>query len=432
LVRLLSLPLIVTASSSILLGLFFFVLQRRLKVHHKEAVAHYNVFVLLATVTGTFLGSFAVLLNVGDDLELLNVANRITIISSMFTVVLAVEFVVRFFDYRPPVSLAWCYGVNALFSLICIFPNRYFLDKAFYVTSKYYTGLEFGVLFQVWGVWVVLISLYCILVLYLAYRQIQTRAEHQSVGPVLSLLAVTTFWLITGIGDDLTAVQVIDLPPLAWIGAFLITFNIAGILILQIDTLYKERRELSNQLIRDYLTQTCSRSYFEIRVKQAVASLKSGQVTSVCMCLLDVDDFKSVNDTYGHIVGDSVLKAIGEVVSSSVRSTDCAARLGGDEFAVLLPGIPRDPVALQIVGRIRERVNQLVFPCNEREVRVTCSFGVSRIDGSHSGRPEIIEELMASADEALYSAKRAGKNAIESHSLAPVADTLPPSKPKTP
>jgi diguanylate cyclase (GGDEF)-like protein len=298
-------------------------------------------------------------------------------------------------------------------------PNRFFLDKAFYVTSKYYTGLVYGPLFQLWGIWIVIISLYCILVLYLVYRQARKSADSQSVRPVITLLVITCIWLATGIGDDLTGIQVIDLPPLAWIGAFLITCAIAWILILQIDTLYKERMDLNKRLIRDHLTGTYSRSFFELRVRQTVDSLRRGEMSSICLCIFDIDDFKQINDRFGHSAGDAALQAIGKAVTACVRSTDCAARLGGDEFAVLLPGIPRDPVAVQIIGRVRDAISQLSFTSVSETFRVTCSFGISRIDARHIDHHELIKDLMVSADEALYEAKRSGKNQVSTKSLVP-------------
>ncbi len=418
-VRLLSLPLIITASTNALLGLFFLMLQWRLRDKYGEAVKHYKLFVLLAFVSATFLGAFAVLMNAGDNLHLLDTANRITIITAMFTILLSVEFAVRFFHYTPPVSLKWGYGVNGVFTALCLVPSSLFLDKAFFQTSRYYTGLAFGPLFQAWGVWVVVISLYCILVLYLVFRRIRRSKTKQSVGPVLSLLSVTSIWLITGIGDDLTAIQIIDLPPLAWIGAFLITGCIAWILVLQIDTLYSERRALSRQLVRDHLTQISSRSFLEMQIAGAVRRLESQEIDSICLCIFDVDDFKDVNDTYGHVVGDEVLKRIAGAARSSIRQTDCAARFGGDEFAILLPGIPREPTAVRIVERIRRRVHECVVQCGTATVRVTCSFGISRVDRSHLNLEDLAARLLACADEALYDSKRNGKDTITSRSLVP-------------
>lgn len=394
-------------------------LRWRLKGRHPKAVSHYSVFILLAAVSGTFLGSFAVLLNSGDDLDRLDVSNRITIITAMFTILLAVEFFVRFFQYRPPVPLVWCYIVNGLFSVLAVVPSPYFLDKEFLKTSKYYTGLRFGVLFQLWGIWIVLISLFAILILFLVYLRMRNDPEKRSRKPVVALLTTTTIWLITGIGDDLTAVQVIDLPPLTWIGSFLITGCIAWILVLQIDTLYEDRQRLTRQLIRDHLTGLFSRTFFEVRLNEAIEDLKRGKISGICVCIFDVDDFKRINDTYGHTIGDRVLKGIAESTLATVRSSDCAARLGGDEFAILLPGVPRDPVAAGIVKRIQASIRDRGFEYAGERVPVSCSFGLARGGPEHLEDGDLANQLISGADSALYESKRNGKDAVTAFTLPP-------------
>ncbi len=418
-VRLLSLPLIITSSTSLLLGIFFFMLRWRLKGRHSKAVNHYTVFTLLALVSGTFLGAFAVLLNSGDNLDRLDIANRITIVTAMFTILLAVEFFVRFFDYRPPVPLIWCYIISGLFALLSVVPSPYFLDKAFLKTSRYYTGLRFGFLFQIWGVWIVLMSLFAILILFLVYRRMRNDGDKHSRKPVVALLSTTTIWLITGIADDLTGVQVIDLPPMTWVGSFLITGCIAWILVLQIDTLYEDRQRLNRQLIRDHLTGLFSRSFFEVRLSDAIEDLKRGKISGICICILDVDDFKRINDTYGHTIGDCVLKGIAEATLACVRNSDCAARLGGDEFAILLPGVPRDPVAADIVKRIQAGIRERAFQCDGEPFDVSCSFGLARAGPEHLVDGDLAKLLISGADSALYESKRSGKDAVTAFTLPP-------------
>lgn len=238
-VRALSLPFVVSSGTSLLLGVFFLLLHRRLRARDAASESYYFVFSLLALVSGVFLGAFAVLLNSQGALDRIDIANRIVVITAMFTILLALQFFVSFFHYRPPVPLVWCYLVNAAFGLVCLIPNRYFLAREAYRTSRYYTGLAFGTVFQAWGVWIIALSLYGILILVLVYRRTRNRSEKQPAGAVLALIAATTVWLVTGICDDLTAVQLIDLPPLTWIGSFLITGCIAWVLVLQIDSLYQ-------------------------------------------------------------------------------------------------------------------------------------------------------------------------------------------------
>ena len=119
------------------------------------------------------------------------------------------------------------------------------------------------------------------------------------------------------------------------------------------------------------------------------------------LLMIDVDRFKSINDNYGHVVGDRVLATIGAVLMDHVRPFDVASRLGGDEFAVLLPETD-SPGAVQVAERIFRDLATVT------EVPVTLSIGVSSLDGSMP----TIERLFDEADMALYQVKRAGRDAI--------------------
>ena len=136
-IRPISLPLIIAAGISLVFGIFFLLLHFRLNSRHQESMRYYIIFSLSALVSSLFLAAFSILLNSGENLDVLNIANRITIISAMFTILLALHFYVSFFGYKEPVSLKWCYAVCALFSILCLIPNRYFLAKEFYTTSQY-------------------------------------------------------------------------------------------------------------------------------------------------------------------------------------------------------------------------------------------------------------------------------------------------------
>ena len=117
--------------------------------------------------------------------------------------------------------------------------------------------------------------------------------------------------------------------------------------------------------------------------------------------MIDVDQFKYINDNYGHVVGDRVLATIGEVLRDHVRPFDVASRLGGDEFAVLLPETD-SAGAVRVAERIFRDLATLT------QVPVTLSIGVSSLDGTMP----TIERLFDEADMALYQVKRAGRDAI--------------------
>jgi diguanylate cyclase (GGDEF)-like protein len=123
--------------------------------------------------------------------------------------------------------------------------------------------------------------------------------------------------------------------------------------------------------------------------------------------MLDIDLFKSVNDKYGHDVGDEVLKAVGDVVLKNKRWSDIAGRLGGEEFALMLPEATLDR-SVAAAERFRQLVADRVVTVGDYRVSVTVSIGVS---GCH---PDVhgVDELIKHADLALYEAKRNGRNRV--------------------
>jgi diguanylate cyclase (GGDEF)-like protein len=153
----------------------------------------------------------------------------------------------------------------------------------------------------------------------------------------------------------------------------------------------------------DELTGCAVRRVLRQRVEGEIArSVRSGSPLSLLM--IDVDQFKSVNDTYGHVVGDHVLASIGMVLRHNGRPFDVVSRIGGDEFAVLLPDTDV-PGAVEVAERVRNDLPSAV------EVPVTLSIGV----GSFDRATPSLESLLDGADFALYQVKRAGRDAIAVH-----------------
>ena len=126
----------------------------------------------------------------------------------------------------------------------------------------------------------------------------------------------------------------------------------------------------------------------------------------MCVALLDVDNFKMLNDTHGHAVGDHALKHLAEVVRATVRPTDTVARYGGEEFVVLLPNTAVNE-ACEVMTRVQRQLTRNFFLQDNARLLITFSAGVAqRIAGEPHG------EALVRADQALYQAKGTGKNKV--------------------
>lgn len=155
----------------------------------------------------------------------------------------------------------------------------------------------------------------------------------------------------------------------------------------------------------DALTQTYNRRYFE-DVFQREASRSVRHQRSLGLLILDIDKFKSINDTYGHLVGDEVLAAVGKRISLRIRKDDVLARIGGEEFAVTLMEGTKE--ALDLVGhQLCQIVGETPFQTSKGEIPVTISIGGAFADGSENFECQKLFEL---ADTNLYSAKTNGRN----------------------
>ena len=188
--------------------------------------------------------------------------------------------------------------------------------------------------------------------------------------------------------------------------------GIAGVLFRR----YREKARLNAELASAYarvselashdaLTGVCNRrSAVSSLEAEVVRSGRSGRPFGLVM--IDVDDFKVVNDRYGHACGDEVLRRIAGVLQSALRAQDTAARWGGEEFVLLLPETARDGAAA-VAEKLRTAVAELVVSYEGQEVRCTVTMGVSSYTP-----PASLDECIRAADDALYTGKRGGKNTV--------------------
>jgi len=162
---------------------------------------------------------------------------------------------------------------------------------------------------------------------------------------------------------------------------------------------------VQRQAITDELTGLANRRHFMNRL--AYESSRSDRFSlPLALILADLDDFKSVNDRYGHHAGDEVLQEFAKITQQTVREIDVPARLGGEEFAILLPGAGLDGGA-RLAHRLRRALAAREMGSKGTSLRVSASFGVACYPGSRT-----VEELLVDADRCLYLAKEQGKNRV--------------------
>lgn len=163
---------------------------------------------------------------------------------------------------------------------------------------------------------------------------------------------------------------------------------------------------------RDGLTGLYNRKYFDEQITQDIMSAHRYGLPLV-LAMMDIDHFKTINDTYGHDGGDAVLRALSLNMKDIVRSTDSLCRYGGEEFVLIMSHIQLQD-ALIILDRLHQKVQNMVVKLNTGEqVSITISVGYAELqEGMTSG------QLVRQADEALYAAKRLGRNRIASHGEA--------------
>lgn len=181
-----------------------------------------------------------------------------------------------------------------------------------------------------------------------------------------------------------------------------------------IEQLKAEIERLRGLVFYDELTGILNRrgffkeagNFFSFLISDREQERRIRPVTFFSVMFLDVDNFKSINDSFGHEVGDKVLVEVAQVVVNTVRGNDIVGRIGGEEFVAALPGADIS-VAQEIAERIRHKVETMNIP-HLQGLCVTVSIGIVTRENEHE-----LEELIKEADKAMYQAKQSGKNRVQ-------------------
>jgi diguanylate cyclase len=179
----------------------------------------------------------------------------------------------------------------------------------------------------------------------------------------------------------------------------------AQVLESEVERLERELAHASERLLTDHLTRTANRAGLERAFDRAMQSLRATG-DPLAIALLDIDDFKKVNDAFGHQAGDGALRHLAGLLQGKVRPGDTVARYGGEEFVILLPGMT-DVQARELLVRAQRELTREVYLFDAKQIFITFSAGTTRVDPQDS-----LETAIGRADDGMYQAKNAGKNCV--------------------
>lgn len=409
-VRLLSMPMFLSAAASLLLALFFAAYFLRARHLFGESPRSTLLYAATAAAISLFLITFGVMVSADANLALLDFSARLTVIAATLSVSLLIAFIREFFHAAPLFSHRLLRYGNAAFILLALVSNPLFLKKARLLVSSHYVALQHGPGYHLWGTYMLLQMLYAIVLLAIVFHRVR-RHDRVDRGAAKALIASCLLFLATGALDLLTSVQMIDLPPLTWLGALLVVAAIAWVLFVRLDWLFRDKTRLYELVIHDHQTQVYTRGFFEARLQETLRTLPR-QPRELFVVKMDIDGFRAINHEYGRGCGDKVLRTVTAIARRLLRPGDVLARLSGDEFAFLVDRVGNQQHLLAIVQRLRDAIGKHLFREGERTFTATCSFGVAGFGGDAESVDEVCELIMKKADEALDGAKQSGKGAI--------------------
>jgi diguanylate cyclase (GGDEF)-like protein len=253
-------------------------------------------------------------------------------------------------------------------------------------------------------------------------------------GAALVVRGPATFAVSAGI-SVVYLIAILALPgfgSLAFEQLMRVLFNVVSLWLLAYlaSVVAREQQRSRDAAVRmsliDPLTKLGNRNYFRAAMEREIQRADRTQ-RRFCLLMIDMDDLKPINDTFGHHYGDRMLRTVGEVIQSGIRTIDAAARYGGDEFVVLLP--ETDPTGGFVVAeKLRDSISKARLDANGRPVQSTVSIGVV----AYPDDGENAEQLLMAADATMYESKRKGKNRVVGRAPARARKPVEPASRRAP
>lgn len=181
--------------------------------------------------------------------------------------------------------------------------------------------------------------------------------------------------------------------------------------ITQKKRIEEQQKKLEELAYFDHLTKLHNRNAFQTIVDNEIALMKRYGHEST-LILLDLDEFKSINDSYGHLVGDELLRQFGQVLLDNTRESDTVARFGGEEFIILAPRTSLSEGSI-LAGKLKDKILESKFHIKDHTISITASLGVAPLGNCSINGFDV---SYSQVDQALYLAKRNGKNRVETFS----------------
>ncbi|CAB0150871.1 putative diguanylate cyclase AdrA [Pseudidiomarina piscicola] len=243
--------------------------------------------------------------------------------------------------------------------------------------------------------------------------------NHASIAYFIFFISIPQMWIVYTERMEYTVISLALMSTMiaAWFGFYgvsehALTYQFAMCVIaanayfgLAVPSLLSQNKKLHHQTQIDTLTHIASRNHFFEVANNEIKQLKE-QNKPLSLALFDLDEFKSINDTYGHLIGDQALIMAAQSISTHIRDRDLIARFGGDEFLLLLPGQTKERAHLT-ADRLRQKLPAIPTP--EGHIPIRASFGVVEINVNES-----LTQALQRADQALLNAKRKGRDQVVS------------------